>query len=119
MKRIYLLAIIFFLTSCYFNNEKVNFEIVNNTIFSLDSLNIEPNTKELSKYLSLKPKQKIKYEINMSDIPSLDGAYVLKYRSNNKTIVKAFGYYSRGIPFGENFKIVIEKDTIKVKAKLN
>lgn len=113
MKKGCLMILICALTSCHFYNYKVKFEVINDTEFVLDSLNITPNTVELLKYVSIKPEQRVEYIVDMSEALPIDGSYNLSYRLGNKVFQKKMGYYARGTPVDEHLIIKIEKDNIK------
>lgn len=116
MRSVVLLIVVFFFTSCYFNNYKVEFEIINNTEFTIDSLKIFPNSDKSLNYMSLKPYQKRSYVIDMFNVPARDGSYLLSYKSNNKLIKKGFGYYSNGMPLENKIVIRIKNDSIDFKS---
>ena len=112
MKKIILLILVLVFTSCYFNSNKVEFEIINTTGFVVDSLKILPNSDKSLNYIALNPYQKEKYVIDLSNVPAIDGSYNLKFKLNDKIIDKNYGYYSRGMPLDEHIVVTIEKDTV-------
>ncbi|WP_420551483.1 hypothetical protein [Tenacibaculum aiptasiae] len=117
MKKIALLILVVVFASCHFCGSKVEFEIVNNTEFVIDSLNIVPNSEKPLKNITLKPYQKSMYVVDMSDIPPIDGSYNLSYKMNNEFVNKNYGYYSNGIPLEEYVVVTIEKDTVTFNPK--
>ncbi len=117
MKNIVLLILVFFFTSCYFNNYKVEFEIINNTEFAIDSLKILPNSDKSLNYMSLKPHQKRSYVIDMFNVPAIDGSYNLKFKLNDEFVDENYGYYSNGTPLDEYIVVTIEKDKVTFISK--
>ncbi len=87
-----------------------DFEIINNTSSTIDSLYIKPN-KQI-KFISVKSKELKTYKTDMSDIARVDGNYLLKYKLEGKDKIKHFGYYSNGIPMEKITVIKIDVDTI-------
>lgn len=113
MKRsiIGLLILSFISTSCS-NKVVADFEITNNTEFTIDSLKVEPNLSDKGKYISLKKGEKTKYKSDMTSIDKIDGAYQISFLLNGISKTEVFGYYSNGYPLERITKIEIEKDTI-------
>ena len=109
------LIIIFILTislsSCQTEINAI-FEITNNTENTIDSINIKSFDHGLNPiYLKLKPNESQTYSLNMSDLPKVDGDYLLTYKTN-KINSERFGYFTNGYPLEDRTEIKIQKDTI-------
>ena len=105
-------AFLQFLTSCG-NEGMANFEITNSTAIKIDSLKIEPNLISKGKIISVKPNEKTKYKVDMTEIAKVDGSYTLSYWQDGKNFIKNFGYYTNGYPMENKTTIKIEIDTVK------
>ena len=120
MKKLYIFISIpvlsLILLSC--NNKVIaNFEITNETDFSIDSLKIEPMVITDGKYISLNNNETIAYEVDMTGIVKTDGSYKLSYYLNGKTIIKDFGYYTNGYPIENLIEVTVLNDTILFNSK--
>jgi len=104
------LCSLLFFTSC---NDRVigEFKITNHTLHRIDSLAIEPNRDLTSKYISLEPGETFIYKADMTDIPKVDGSYLLSYRLNKTNVHKGFGYFTNGYPLGTVLSIEIQSDS--------
>ena len=96
------------------NRIKAKFEIINQTDYILDSINIKSfRHKANSNYLKLEPGESQIYWLDMTDLPKGDGEYLLTLKGNSGSIKrKQFGYYTNGYPLEEVTIIKIRKDTI-------
>ncbi len=92
----------------------VEFKIVNNSNFKIDSLFIEPNVSKLDKYVSIDSKESYKYESDMTNIPKSDGSYFLSYIINHKIKRQAFGYYTNGYPLERKVTINIDSEKANI-----
>lgn len=116
MKIMGFLIMILLLTSC---SHKViaDFQVTNNTEFDIDSLKIEPNINEATKYISLKKGEMVEYKSDMTTIAKVDGGYTISFIIDGENKVQNFGYYTNGnpLPFEEITKIEIKNDTILIE----
>ena len=101
------------IVSC--KNETIaKFEIANTTEESIDSFYILPdNIKD--NFIQVKPNTKVSYNINMTDLPKVDGSYRLSFKSKTKAVSIPFGYYSNGYPMESITRIIINPDTVLIK----
>jgi len=101
------------LLSC--KNETIaKFEVVNTTKESIDSFYILPDNSK-DNFIQVEPNAKISYNINMTDVPKVDGSYQLSFKSKTKAVFIPFGYYSNGYPMESITRIVIRPDTVLIK----
>ena len=92
---------------------KAKFEITNQTGNSIDSINIISFDHQTNpNYLSLEPGQSQTYLLDMTDLPKVDGEYLLTYKGKELKVRKRFGYFTNGFPLEEVTKIKIQKDTV-------
>ena len=96
------------------NDTIAKFEIVNTTKERIDSFHILPaNSKD--NFIQVEPNEKISYDINMTDVPKVDGNYQLSFKSKTKAVFIPFGYYSNGYPMESITRIIIHPDTVLIK----
>ncbi|MBK6992726.1 MAG: hypothetical protein IPH34_13270 [Chitinophagaceae bacterium] len=117
MTKTYIFSIALFsltiLLSCK-NDTIAKFEIVNTTKERIDSFHILPaNSKD--NFIQVEPNEKISYDINMTDVPKVDGNYQLSFKSKTKAVFIPFGYYSNGYPMESITRIIIHPDTVLIK----
>ena len=117
MNKTYIFSIALFsltiLLSCK-NDTIAKFEIVNTTKERIDSFHILPaNSKD--NFIQVEPNEKISYDINMTDVPKVDGNYQLSFKSKTKAVFIPFGYYSNGYPMESITRIIIHPDTVLIK----
>jgi hypothetical protein len=109
---LYIISILL-LSSCS-SEIKAKFEIENKTNHVIDSINIKSFDHERkSQFIKLEPDQTETYWLDMTELPKVDGDYLLTFKRNrtNKEIER-FGYFTNGYPLEEVTKIRIEKDTV-------
>jgi len=114
MKRnIFIFLLVLLLISCQFDNT-AKFEITNLTEFKVDSINIKSSDQEPTEfYLRLMPGEKAMYNLDMSDLPKVDGEYLLSYKIDNGIVeYERFGYFTNGYPLEEITNIFIDIDTV-------
>ncbi len=104
---------ILLLSSCS-SEIKAKFEIENKTNFVIDSINIKSFDHERkSQFITLEPDQIETYWLDMTDLPKVDGDYLLTFKRNETSKeLKRFGYFTNGYPLEKVTKIQIEKDTV-------
>lgn len=115
MKSIGFILIVIITFSCSNKNE-ARFEITNNSNNIIDSVNIQSQDYgSTSKYIRIEPGETKVYLLNLSELPQIDGAYLLTFvrGENRKKESKVFGYFSGGSPLEELIKIKIEQDSIQ------
>jgi hypothetical protein len=101
------------LLSCK-NKIIAKFEIANTTKESIDSFYILPDNFK-DNFIQVEPNTKISYNIDMTDLPKVDGSYRLSFKSRNKTVFIPFGYYTNGYPMESITRIIIHPDTVLIK----
>jgi hypothetical protein len=109
---LYIISILL-LSSCS-SEIKAKFEIENRTNYVIDSINIKSFDHERkSAFIKLEPDQTETYWLDMTELPKVDGDYLLTFKRNrtNKEIER-FGYFTNGYPLEEVTKIRIEEDTV-------
>ena len=113
MKYFLYIVSILLLSSCS-SEIKAKFEIENKTNFIIDSINIKSFDHERkSQFIKLEPDQIETYWLDMTDLPKVDGDYLLTFKRNeNSKELKRFGYFTNGYPLEKVTKIQIEKDTV-------
>lgn len=103
-----------FLTSCQ-NEIKAKFEITNRTNTVIDSINIKSNDhNNTSDFIKLEKDESKIYFMDMTDLPKVDGDYLLSFRPQNTGVVRfeRFGYFTNGYPLEDVTKIIFETDTV-------
>ena len=93
----------------------VDFNIINETTFKVDSLYIEPNQNRKNKIINIGQNEEVDYQIDMSHVEKIDGLYQIFYKLNDEKKYRNFGYYTNGYPLGYPFKLNIKNDTIIVQ----
>ena len=101
-------------TSCD-NKVIAEFSIKNSTSDRIDSLSVEPNVSLPGKYVSVEANEIVNYKADMTGLPQVDGAYVLRYKLNQSPVQKVFGYYTNGQPLSDVFRIEIRPDTTIIR----
>jgi len=118
MKEIYKISavFVFLFSSCI--ADIGSFEIVNNSSVDLDSVSIQPDSKE--QVVKIPKGTKLNFTINMDKVKS-DGSYLLTYKNSKTTalIQYEFGYYTNGSQIEKNIVITISNDTIITKSDFN
>tara|TARA_B100001778_G_scaffold317526_1_gene305287 strand:+ start:338 stop:712 length:375 start_codon:yes stop_codon:yes gene_type:complete len=116
----FLLVASIVLTSCEADIE-AKFEITNHTNTTIDSINIKsfdhsPNEN----FITLEAGESKVYWLNMSNLPKVDGDYLLSYKQNkNSSKIKRFGYYTNGYPTEKLTEIEILGDSIIINPILD
>jgi len=113
MKYFLYIVSILLLSSCS-SETKAKFEIENKTNFVIDSINIKSFDHERkSQFIKLEPDQIETYWLDMTELPKVDGDYLLTFKRNETSKeLKRFGYFTNGYPLEKVTKIQIEKDTV-------
>ncbi len=104
-----------FFTSCQ-NDIKAKFEITNQTANLIDSINIKAYDHQANpNYLKLESGQSKTYWLDMTDLPKVDGDYLLTYK-DKKLINRRvrFGYFTNGFSLEKVTKINIQEDTVLI-----
>lgn len=89
-----------------------HFEIVNTTDATIDSAMVTTGYDKSIEYVTIKPYDTIKYNLNMYNVPNVDGGYGISYKINSRKRSHGFGYYTNGLPIENLTTISITKDTI-------
>jgi hypothetical protein len=108
------------LNSCQ-SDIKARFEIVNETEQVIDSINIKSfDHQSHPNYLTLKPGETQTFWLIMTELPKVDGDYLLTYKDKQTELKsKRFGYFTNGYPMEDLTKIRIEKDTVIINQIFN
>lgn len=112
---LFLAVLVLILNSCFLPESKVDFEIINHSERSFDSLYVTNYTnKSISKNL-LGQDDSLNLEIKFQNVePKGDGSYgFIAYRDKD-SIYTNFGYYTNGYPLAEWYRIEILSDTILI-----
>jgi hypothetical protein len=110
IKNYYIIVLLFLFTSCHYNEAK--FIITNNSGYTIDSLNIYPDSK--NQYLLLNKNEKKVLYTGMDEM-STDGAFKIKFIKNNELIESGLSYFSNGSQLEKSIEINILNDTIILK----
>lgn len=114
MKNTLIILFLTFLVSCQ-SETKATFIITNETEETLDSVRLKSKAHEhLTEYLKLEPKETKVYLMDMTNLPKVDGEYLLsyKYSQTGKRRTQSFGYFTHGFPLEDTTKIFIMPDTV-------
>lgn len=107
----FILFVVVSFCSCQ-SNLKAKFEITNETKILIDSINIKTFDHNANpKWIKLKSGQNQLYWLEMTNLPKVDGDYLLTYRDSILKTVR-FGYFSNGFPLEKVTNIIIKKDTV-------
>ena len=99
-------------TSCQ-KEIKAKFEIANKTDLIIDSINLKSyDHNQTSDYLKLQPGESKIYLMDMTDLPKVDGNYLLTYKIDKIKMYERFGYFTNGYPLEDITIIIIEFDTV-------
>ena len=88
-----------------------NFTIINKTGFTLDFVNVFPDT---SNYKTIAIGDSLDYKCDMTNLPKVDGNYVIHFIETEHKRLKSykFGYYTNGSPIETEIRILIFPDSI-------
>ncbi len=88
-----------------------NFTIINKTGFTLDFVNVSPDT---SNYKTIAIGDSLYYKCDMTNLPKVDGNYVIHFIETEQKRLKSykFGYYTNGSPIETEIRILIFPDSI-------
>lgn len=117
---IIILTLITSIVSCQ-NEINAKFEITNKTYNTLDSINIKSFDHKLNtNFLNLEQGETQIYFLDMTELPKVDGDYLLTFKENpTNTKLKRFGYFTNGYPSEEVTKIEIRKDTVIIEQQFD
>jgi hypothetical protein len=101
------------LLSCK-NKTIAKFEIANTTKEKIDSFYIIPDNYK-GNFIQVEPNRKVFYNIDMTNLPTVDGGYRLSFKLKAKTVLIPFGYYSNGHPMESITRIIIRSDTVLIR----
>ncbi len=107
----FIIFVVVFFYSCQ-SRIKAKFEITNETEMLIDSINIKSFVHNSNpNLLKLESGQSQLYWLDMTNLPKVDGDYLLTYRDSILKTIR-FGYFMNGFPMEKVTKIKIEKDTV-------
>ena len=89
--------------------------VVNETMWRVDSISIEPDEKP--GHWSLDPGDSMVYLSEMGKHPLVDGSYRLSYMTGREKRGLVFGYFSNGIPSERGTRIILRSDTVLIRHK--
>ena len=109
----YLIPMLIVILFCSCQNDiRAKFEITNKTKNTIDSINIKSfEHDENSNFIRLESGQSQTYWFDMTDLPKVDGAYLLKYK-DTVFHYQQFGYFTNGYPIENFIKITFETETV-------
>lgn len=111
MRSFLIVLLLVLLGSCQ-RNVKAQFEITNSASQPIDSVNITSFDHEKnSNFISLQPGQSQIYWFDMTNLPAVDGDYLLTYKDSTTKSIR-FGYFTNGAPLEKLTKIIIKQDTV-------
>lgn len=110
MKKLIFISIILIVISC---KPVVDFEVLNKSNVNIDSLIIS-NGYDKIRFGRIDVNEAKEGFLEFSREIINDGGYSIEFYSREFYKKENFGYYSNGIPSNSSFRIVIEKDTIKI-----
>jgi hypothetical protein len=116
MKNLLIILIVLFAAGCD-NKIIAKFEITNQTEEQLDSVFVKTaDNTQLLDYISLKKNETKTYFLDMTNLPKVDGDYILSYNVTNDETSKQvrFGYYTNGYPEEEVTYLEIKTDTVVI-----
>tara|TARA_B110000093_G_scaffold177055_1_gene213439 strand:- start:175 stop:531 length:357 start_codon:yes stop_codon:yes gene_type:complete len=118
MKKVLIIITIYFLNSCNPMIDNPKLIIENKSDVTFDSIKAYTSLKFPTTFYSLKPNKIAKGKIVFNPNEKNDGCYkLIVYRKGNEFNKTCFGYYTNGSSLNQEFKIMIENDTIKVVSK--
>lgn len=107
----FIIFVVVFFCSCQ-SSIKAKFEITNETEILIDSINIKSfDHNDNPNWIKLKSGQNQLYWLDMTNLPKVDGDYLLTYRDSVLKTVR-FGYFTNGFPLEKETNIKIKKDTV-------
>ena len=91
----------------------IEFEVVNRLPDQLDSVRVCAGDYSCSSFVSLPAGEKKSIALDLSEIPKVDGHYVLTYQvTPDGAIQRDFGYYTHGFPLEKWIGVEIHEDTV-------
>lgn len=93
--------------------KEIIIELINDSDFILENISVEiiDKTKRTNP-INLSPKETKIIMLDFSNVPQMDGHYMIKFRQNEKVVSKEFGYFTNGQPMEDKWQLTIGEDTI-------
>ena len=99
------------------NNTSMEFEVTNESMDLIENVQISCTGCEDIETLEFNKQNKIKYRLDMSNIPKTDGSYKLVFNRDGEMESKGFGYYTNGYPLNHKYEIQILENNIEINEK--
>ena len=99
-------------------NKTAHFEILNDSNQTIDSIKIScsgTDYKQKTTVRKIIPNQSEAIILDMNEVKKVDGNYFMELYVDNHKKVKAFGYYSNGMPSNSVYSLLIKNDTILIR----
>ena len=93
----------------------VEFVITNDSGQPVESLNITAHQLQPPQSVDVPEAANLEYRLDMTNVPHVDGDYLLRFHRGGVPDSLRFGYYSNGMPLEERIFIDIQRDTVLVK----
>ena len=104
------------LISCH-NNTSMKFEVTNKSMDLIKNVQISCTGSKDIETSEFDKQNKIKYRLDMSNIPKTDGSYKVVFNRDGEMESKVFGYYTNGYPINNKYEILILENNIEIKEK--
>jgi len=95
----------------------MNFEVINHSKENISNIQITATGSSEIETIEFNNDNKLDYELDMSDVPKTDGAYMIEFIRDGEIENKTFGYYTNGYPVNSKYIIDITDNEISIKAE--
>ena len=121
-KSVFILLLFIFQNCSVTKNEDTKFYVSNLTGEDISSLIIEVKTgnnkKNIYQKIDLKNTMEDSFVLNRTDLSNQDGSYRISIKTKTFNNSQDFGYFSNGVEFNSEYRIIVNKNKIDVKIKI-
>lgn len=121
-KLVFILLLFIFQNCSIAKNEDTKFYVSNLTGEDISTLIIEiktgNNKKNIYQKIDLRNTMEDSFILNKADLAKQDGSYRISIKTKTFNNSHDFGYFSNGVEFNAEYRIIINKNKIDVKIKV-
>ncbi|MEZ4957543.1 MAG: hypothetical protein R2825_28550 [Saprospiraceae bacterium] len=93
--------------------KEIIIELINDSDFILENISVEIMDKtKRTNPINLSPKETKIITLDFSNVPQMDGHYMINFKQNGKVVSDEFGYFTNGQPMEDKWQLTIGEDTI-------
>ncbi|GMN09227.1 hypothetical protein MTsPCn9_03170 [Croceitalea sp. MTPC9] len=116
MKKLLLLCILLFLSSCFLFQEKgIDYKVINNSSYTITNVKISTSEHlDSVTYDSIAPNESREGFLSMKNNKS-DGSYMLSYtKADGNIVAEEAGYYTNGSALDDWIRFEVTNDTTRI-----